>query len=125
VLDFVGTSARLRGTIAATAGGQMRVDTAAGPIVAPGDLAPGTAALVAVRPEKIELGPAPDDRWNGLALTVEDQVFLGSKRVIYFASGPGETVLAELPDAPPELLVRGATATIRWRIADTLAYKLS
>jgi putative spermidine/putrescine transport system ATP-binding protein len=125
VLDFVGTSARFRGTVAAVSGGRMRVDTAAGPIIAPGNLAPGAAALVAVRPEKIELGPAPDDGWNGLALTVEDQVFLGSKRVIYFTSAPGETVLAELPDAPAALLVRGATATIRWRIADTLAYRLS
>ncbi len=62
VLDFVGTSARFRGTVAATAGGRMRVDTAAGPIVAPGDLALGAAALVAVRPEKIELG-AGARRW--------------------------------------------------------------
>jgi hypothetical protein len=33
--------------------------------------------------------------------------------------------LAELPDAPPALLVRGAAASIRWRIADTLAFPLS
>jgi hypothetical protein len=45
--------------------------------------------------------------------------------VIYFASTPGETILAELPDAPPELLVRGTKTAIRWRITDTLTYPLS
>jgi putative spermidine/putrescine transport system ATP-binding protein len=134
VLDFVGTSARLRGKVVASSAGRMTIDCAAGRIAAPGNIAVGTPTLVAIRPEKIELGPPQDAGWNGLDLTVEDQVFLGSKRVIYFAAAgeakpgetkPGETMLAELPDAPPELLVRGASASIRWRVADTLTYPLS
>jgi putative spermidine/putrescine transport system ATP-binding protein len=125
VLDFVGTSARLRGKVVAIDRDRRLVETAAGLVVAPGSQALGTPVLVAVRPEKIELGPKLDETWNALELPVDDQVYLGSKRAIYFAAGPGETVLAEVPDVAPERLARGTRLGLRWRVADTLVYSLS
>jgi len=124
VLDFVGMACRFQGKVVAAEGGAVRVETAAGALHAPGQLAPGSRALVAVRPEKMELGGAADARFNAATLAVRDLVFLGSKILVHFESAEGDQALAEMAQLPPGGLRVGERVQARWAVADTLLYPL-
>lgn len=124
VLDFVGMACRFQGKVVAAEGGVVRVETAAGALSAPGQLKPGSRALVAVRPEKVEPGGAADARFNAATLTVRDLVFLGSKILVHFESAEGDQALAEMAQLPPGGLRVGERVQARWAVADTLVYPL-
>src|SRR5690606_21413161 len=53
VLDFVGMSTRISGTVASVNGRMLHISTAYGDIVAPGNFIAGSKVLVGVRPELI------------------------------------------------------------------------
>ena len=121
VLDFVGTSTRLRGTVAASDGDELLVDTAAGRVRARGRAAAGAAVLVAVRPENVRVGPGGG---NTLELKVRDLVFLGSKLVLHFHAAEGDQAVAELPAGSTEGLAPGARVTVSWPVGATLVYSV-
>src|SRR5438132_1883625 len=73
VLDFVGMSTRLHGTVAAVDGDELLVDTASGRIRVRGRARAGAAVLVAVRPENVHVGLGGE---NTLELKLRDLVFL-------------------------------------------------
>jgi putative spermidine/putrescine transport system ATP-binding protein len=122
VLDFVGMSTRLRGTVAAANGDEVVVDTAAGRVRARGRAAIGAAVLVAVRPENVRVGPGGD---NALALKVRDLVFLGSKLLLHFEAPDGDQVLAEVPAGNLHGVAPGERATVSWPASATLVYAAS
>jgi putative spermidine/putrescine transport system ATP-binding protein len=123
VLDFVGLSTRLHGTVVA-GGSEVVCRTPLGCVRAPAALPPGTSVLVAVRPEELRLGPGRAGAENALELPVRDLVFLGSKLLVHFQAGEADRVVAELPPALADRLEPGRTVTVRWDVAATLVYRL-
>lgn len=124
VLDFVGMSTRLRGTVAGADGDGLVVDTAVGRLRARGRAAPGAPVLVAVRPEHLRLGPARGGE-NTVALKVRDPVFLGSKLILHFHAAHGDQAVAELPAAAGEGLAPGDRVTVSWDVGATLVFASS
>ena len=121
VLDFVGMSTRLHGTVAGAEGDTLVVETAVGRVRAPGRAAPGVPVLIAVRPENLRLGPARGGE-NTIELKVRDPVFLGSKLLLHFHAADGDHAIAELPVAAGEGLAPGDRVTVSWDVGATLVY---
>jgi putative spermidine/putrescine transport system ATP-binding protein len=124
VLDFVGMSTRLRGTVLGVEGDQLVVETAAGRVRAPGQAERGAPVLVAVRPEHLRLGPARSGE-NAIELKVRDPVFLGSKLLLHFHAADGDQALAELAAGTGEGLAPGDRVTVSWGVTSTLVYPWS
>jgi putative spermidine/putrescine transport system ATP-binding protein len=122
VLDFVGMSTRLRGTVASADGDALLVETANGRVRARGSAVPGATVLVAVRPENVRVGPGGE---NTLDLKVRDLVFLGSKLVLHCHAAEGDQVIAELPASSVAGLAPGDRVTVSWSAAATLVYSAS
>jgi putative spermidine/putrescine transport system ATP-binding protein len=121
VLDFVGMSTRLHGTVAGADGDTLVVDTAVGRVRAPGRAVPGASVLVAVRPENLRLGPARGAE-NAIELKVCDSVFLGSKLLVHFHAPDGDHAVAELAAATGHGLAPGDHITVSWDAGATLVY---
>ncbi len=119
VLDFVGMSTRLAGTVAAADGDALVVDTAAGRVRARGRAAAGSAVLVAVRPENMRVGARGD---NAIALKVRDRVFLGSKLLVHFDAPGGDQIVSELAPGDAADAAPGDLVTVSWSIDATLVY---
>jgi putative spermidine/putrescine transport system ATP-binding protein len=124
VLDFVGTATRLNGTVKVNGTGAdfSSVQTTAGDIRVNQTLRTGSRVTVAVRPENLALGNAPDSSYNTLTLTLRDQVFMGSRLVLHFATDSGDRALAEVPPARATELQPGAAVPLHWPVNQTLAY---
>jgi putative spermidine/putrescine transport system ATP-binding protein len=133
VLDFVGMSSRFHGTVLGTEGDHVVVDTAVGPLRAPGRMAPGTRVMLAVRPERIDLGAGPvggapaslgakHGAINRVELTVRDPIFLGSKLILHFDAPAGDRAVAELSTGAAEKAAPGAPVMTHWPVADTLVF---
>ena len=120
-LDFVGLSTRLHGRVTESGGGETVVETALGPIRAPGTLPVGTAALVGVRPENVAPGDEAPGR-NAVRVTLADVMCLGSKTHLHGAVEGEDRLLAELPGAVADS-APGQVAALSWAVADTLLYE--
>ena len=125
VLEFVGQSTRIGGTVASAAGGSVTVDTAFGPIQAPGNFLTGSPVAIGIRPEAMLLGAGPEGGYNNIRAKVLDIVFLGAQTTLLLASARAEDrLMVELARLPPGVEPRSDTA-IRWRIEDTMVYPAS
>jgi putative spermidine/putrescine transport system ATP-binding protein len=124
VLDFVGMSTRLRGTVVGVSGEELVIDTAVGRVRARGRVSHGAAVIVAVRPENLRLGAAHAGE-NAVDLKVRDPVFLGSKLLLHFDAPEGDQAVAELPAAAAQHLAPGDNVTVSWDIGATLVYPVS
>ncbi len=125
VLDFVGMSTRLRGTVTAAHGDELLVAAPTGRVRgrAVGTALPvGAEVLAAVRPENVRVGGGGE---NTLELKVRDLVFLGSKLVLHCHAAGGDQVVAELPAGSVERLAPGDRVTVSWPISATLVYSAS
>ena len=122
VLDFVGMSTRLRGTVSAVDGDELLVATGAGRVRVRGRAAAGAAVLVAVRPENVRVGPGAE---NALEVKVRDLVFLGSKLLVHCHAAEGDQIVAELPAGSLTGVAPGDLITVSWAIAATLIYSAS
>ncbi|MCW5749200.1 MAG: ABC transporter ATP-binding protein [Alphaproteobacteria bacterium] len=120
VLEFVGLSSRLRGKVVGDAGPQtVSVETAAGRIVGRGSFMAGSDVLVAMRPERIQVGSGSDNR---ISAALRDAVFQGSKIQLHFAAAEGDQLLVETADLASGLPAAGTTLQLGWSAADTLVY---
>ncbi len=122
VLDFVGQSTRLAGTVTATEGGMVSVGTALGPVRAPGAFARGARVVVAVRPEAMALDGA-GEAMNRVTARVSEISFLGSRTQLHLdlpAEGEDRGVV-ELPRLP-EGVTPGSRVTLAFREADTMVF---
>mgnify|MGYP003599759564 FL=1 len=119
VLEFVGLSSRLTGTVVGQDYGHVTVDTAYGPLRAPGSFVVGASVVLAVRPERIKVN-APGD--YALVARLRDAVFQGSKVQLHFEAKDGDHLMVETADLSDGLPPPGTEMRLGWAIADTLIY---
>jgi putative spermidine/putrescine transport system ATP-binding protein len=125
VMEFVGQSSRLDGRVVGGAGGSAAVETAFGPITAPGNFMSGSPVAVGVRPEAMLLGAGPETGYNNIRATVSDVVYLGARTTVFLdAKGGHNRLTVELARLPPGV-ERGSDIAVRWRIEDTMIYPAS
>ncbi len=118
-LEFVGLSSRLAGKVTSCADGQSVVDTAFGPLRAPGSFIPGASVMLAVRPERIRVDPPGD---YALVARLRDAVFQGSKIQLHFETGNDDSLMVETVDLPGGVPAPGTEMKLGWAVADTLIY---
>ncbi|MSO76159.1 MAG: ABC transporter ATP-binding protein [Alphaproteobacteria bacterium] len=122
VMEFVGQSTRLGGTAAGGEHGSMAIDTGQGRLRAPGSFMAGSAVVLGIRPEAIELGEGPGDAFNTVRARLRDIVFFGARTMLYFEpANPADRILVDLARLPGGL-APGATVTLRWPVAETLVF---
>ena len=123
VASFIGDTNFLSGRVVAVAGGVCAIETAAGRVEASlrRPVAVGAPVTVAVRPERVVLGPSPGGG-NGLVGTVSDIIFLGTARkyVVRLADGTESVVLRQVSD--PAFDVRDATVALSWHSDHATAF---
>jgi putative spermidine/putrescine transport system ATP-binding protein len=128
VLEFVGQSTRLAGTVVApAANGILAVQTPIGPIRAPVSDAARLShkVIVGVRPESIAIGEGSASEVNQIRAQLTDVVFFGSKTTLHFkAPGVEDRVQAEVARLPAGLAA-GAEVTLRWPVSETMIYPAS
>ena len=118
-LEFVGLSSRLAGKVTSSTQGQSVVDTAFGPLRAPGSFIPGASVMLAVRPERITVNPPGD---YALVARLRDAVFQGSKIQLHFETGNDDSLMVETVDLPSGVPAPGTEMKLGWAVADTLIY---
>ena len=128
VLEFVGQSTRLAGTVVGDSGtagdGLVVVDTPFGKIKAPrrNDQPMAGRVVVGVRPESVVLGDRPGADSNQIKARLADVVFFGSKTALHFATeSDGDRLQVELSRLP-DGLAPGVELTLRWPVAETMVY---
>ncbi|NVP58625.1 ABC transporter ATP-binding protein [Rhizobium sp. DBTS2] len=125
VLDFVGMSMRLAGTVKSAEGRLLRISTAYGDITAPGNFIAGARVLVGVRPELISPGlpQGSPEATNRVTATLSDVMCLGAKTLIYGAASGDDCLVCEESGAYAiGLPSAGSPVTFGWRVEDTLVY---
>ncbi len=122
VLDFVGQSTVLHGTVSVADGNALTIDTALGPVHAAGQFARGSRVLLAVRPEHVQLAPPSGHGSTGVATPVIGQTFFGRSCLLFGSGGPGDRVIVEVPAQAVQSRPVGDRATVSWRIADALVF---
>ncbi|WP_417271266.1 ABC transporter ATP-binding protein [Celeribacter sp.] len=120
VMDFVGLSTRLSGTVTAVSGDMATVNTVYGAITARAVAEVGASVLLGVRPELMSVGEGE----NTLHVPLEDVMVLGSKTVLHGRAEQGDRILCELSGIRSGLS-RGQAVTLGWSIADTLIYEVA
>jgi putative spermidine/putrescine transport system ATP-binding protein len=124
VVDFIGQSARLSGTVRGTDGDWMVVDTALGTLRAARRFVPGSRVVATIRPEAIHLGAAPAGA-NAFTAAVAEMMFLGARTVLHcVVEGAADddrlmVELARLPDPAPHA---GAPVTLWFRPEDVAVF---
>ncbi len=118
-LEFVGLSSRLFGTVVGQDYDHVTVDTAFGPLRAPGSFVVGARVMLAVRPERITVDPPGD---YALVARLRDAVFQGSKVQLHFETQGSDQLMVETADLSDGLPVPGTEMKLGWAVADTLIY---
>jgi putative spermidine/putrescine transport system ATP-binding protein len=124
VLDFVGRSIRLHGQVVAEEADRVVVETAIGRVLARPPARRRRQVLVAVRPEKVELGAPVEGLHNGCRLPIKDVIYLGARSWIHFDGRQEDHLIAEIPNVEPGALRPGQIVEFRWPVSETLAYGL-
>jgi putative spermidine/putrescine transport system ATP-binding protein len=95
VADFVGASTLIEGTLVS----RDTLEVAPGvrlPVALPRPAAPGTRARLLIRPEHVEIAPAPG-AGTALAATVTSVTYLGDRLDVRVEVAPGVIVRAQAP----------------------------
>ncbi len=120
VADFVGTANRFAGRVQSADAGRYRVaidGIGVRDVRGPDGLTAGSAVLVLLRPENLQLGPRSDGGEAGMAAGVVDAAFLGAERTVRLHSPVlGELTAAARGAGPaPE---RGSQVQLHWSDED-------
>ncbi len=125
VLDFVGKSMRLAGTVIGQGSAGSRVKTALGEIQLRSRFPDNAPVWVGVRANRIALddaGAAPGENENGLpSVGLRDVINYGSSRVAILEGGADDRVTVEIQGSRV-VPKAGDACALRWRVEDTLAY---
>jgi spermidine/putrescine ABC transporter ATP-binding subunit len=118
---FLGEANFLDGQVAATGGDGTRVTLASGGELAlpSGNLAPGSAVLVALRPEKISIEPGTATGANTLAGRIAAAIFSGSSLTYRVAVGERLLVVFE-QNRSRAPLAEGSEVTLSWNASDNV-----
>ena len=130
VADFIGTTNLLTGTVATVSGAEAVVELAGGGrcVVGADGLVPGTTVEVAVRPEALELDPAPaagatagegpvPGSW--LRGRVEQSAYLGTSISYQLRTDGGTRVVASVARTH-DRIAAGTPVEVRWQAEDAL-----
>jgi len=110
VAGFVGRSNLLRGTVI----GSGRFQTGGGIAIACLDGSPGPG-VIALRPERLVLGPASAGLDNRMSGTVELVSYLGSSIDVYVRLSPADRVVVSQPNRADDVLPReGDRIDVGW-----------
>ena len=121
VADFIGSLNALELTIdelvgayaVARLGEDERVVVPAGR-----DVRPGSVLHVAVRPERIQIGPVADarplDGGSTVTGTIAEIVYLGMYTQFHVGTSAGRLVCHRLADEPIDTLTEGARVSLSW-----------
>lgn len=120
VMDFIGLSLRLHGTVTQATDGQSHVRTAHGDVVAPRSFTPGTRVVLGVRPELV--APVPGE--NTVSLHLTDAMILGAKTQLHGDVQPPDRLICELPGIRDDF-ARGQEIQFGWDVANTLVYEVA
>ena len=118
VMDFIGLSLRLHGTVRQVAEGQSHVETAHGTVITPRAFSPGTQVVLGVRPELV----TPEPGENTVSLRLADAMVLGAKTQLHGQVKTPDRLICELPGIRADF-VRGQDVQFGWDVANTLAYE--
>ncbi|RIX28442.1 ABC transporter ATP-binding protein [Amnibacterium setariae] len=125
VAGFIGQQNFFEGTVTGADSTAVAVQVADGAVHATrgGDVAPGAAAVVAVRPESIAVadGPAPDEP-NAVTATLMSVSRLGSYLQVVTITASGQKVMARVPWGVEIPATIGATVTCRWPADAPMVY---
>ena len=91
VLEFVGQSTRLRGTVAAHVRRHRRGRDRIGTVRCARLVPAGSPVVIAVRPEAVMLGEGQGSEFNNLRAVLSDVVYLGSKTQFLLQGGRRRT----------------------------------
>lgn len=123
VADFLGESNLLEGRIVSVEENVVTLETGAGDRIrapARGDLTPGTAARIMVRPESVRVGPQPLSDRNCIRGAVVDQIFAGeSSRYFIRCSANPAFIAKQYNHAASSLIANGTEIYVTWDPADT------
>ncbi len=122
-MGFIGQSTQLKGQVAAVPEpGRVIVQTPAGPILAAANFSPGSAVVVAVRPEYLRPGaPAQPAESNAIQGRLETIVFHGAHSMLHIDTGNGARVVAQLAGGS-NVPAEGENITLHWPVAQTFVY---
>jgi putative spermidine/putrescine transport system ATP-binding protein len=119
VLDFVGLSTIMTGVVERQDGGEVEVRTGLGLLRAAGRYLPGSDVRIAVRPEKLSLGPPNLHHTNTLLVPIADRTFLGRSCLLHGAVAEPDRILVETSGEEGEKVAPGSQVQLSWRVADT------
>lgn len=120
-LGFVGHSSCIAGHATGEDGGVTFVETPFGLLRARASYRAGASVLLAVRPERISVGPGAAAGDNCVTATLREIVFQGSKVHLHFMGAQDLPLLVESSQMPAGLVV-GAQAALSWPIDTTLVF---
>lgn len=116
VMDFVGQATVLHGTVVA----RNMLRTRYGEVEFDGDLPPGQAAMVAIRPERITAGAPIGPGRTGVTLPLAARTFLGSRCLLHGAIAGEDRATVELPASAAAII--GDDILLSWPIGDGLLF---
>ncbi|TDQ84212.1 putative spermidine/putrescine transport system ATP-binding protein [Dongia mobilis] len=118
---FLGEANFLEGQVTALSGGEARVALVGGGELAlpQGDLAAGSAVLIALRPEKISIEPGMAVGANAVAGRITAAIFSGSSLTYRVAVGERLMIVFEQNKSRAPL-TEGSEVVLRWNAADNV-----
>ena len=124
VAKFIGDNNLLRGRILSVTGDICQVEIGSGQVSAflvdPDHRSGGT--VLAIRPERIALAPAPGAYRNEFDAEVEDIVFLGEHLRLQLNLDGGDSLVAKIPNTAGQgLVLAGDRVRIGWSVTDCRA----
>ena len=126
VAEFIGENNFVPGTVDAVDGDVARVAVAGGAPVAAeaaGDLRPGAAVRVSIRPEKLFIHPTTHAHDNDVAARFVTRIYVGDFIRYYFRLADGSEVVVKVlndPSAPD--FAEGQEGRLLWLARDCIAF---
>jgi putative spermidine/putrescine transport system ATP-binding protein len=124
VLDFVGMSTRITGTVASVDGQFLTVSTSYGAIKVRGNFIQGARVVLGVRPELITPASPSAPDTNTITVPVGDVMCLGAKTLIHatVANNDDRIICEQSGASLDKLPATGAPVMLSWAVEQTLVY---